>query len=50
MNAPTPIATPGLSPEQLAALRLNAGNHDSPESGHCLLEVVSLFAGELSPR
>ena len=32
---------------------LDAGSHSDPSDGHCLLEVVSLFAGELfsdSPR
>jgi hypothetical protein len=28
----------GLTEEQIAALTLNSGNHDSPEEGACLLE------------
>ena len=32
--------------EELDAINLNSGNHSSPEEGHCLLEVVSMFAGE----
>lgn len=35
-----------LSLEDLAAIELHSGGHSSPESGHCLLEVVSMFAGE----
>ena len=30
----------------LEAIELNGGSHDSPDEGHCLLEVVSMFAGE----
>ena len=36
----------GFTEEQIAALTLKSGKHSSPEEGHCLLEVVSLFAGE----
>jgi hypothetical protein len=36
----------GLTEDEIAALKLNAGAHSSPNSGHCLLEVVSMFAGE----
>jgi hypothetical protein len=36
----------GLTQEQIAALQLNGGSHYDPERGHCLLEVVSMFAGE----
>ncbi|HHX3695579.1 TPA: hypothetical protein ACU9T0_006538, partial [Burkholderia cenocepacia] len=35
-----------LTIEDLETLNLNHGNHNSPEEGHCLLEVVSMFAGE----
>ena len=44
MIKPTP--EPRLTPAQIAELTLSSGAHDSPEKGHCLLEVVSLFAGE----
>ena len=37
---------PKLTQEELDALSLNKGGHSSPEKGHCLLEVVSMFAGE----
>lgn len=30
----------------LDTITLQSGNHSSPDSGHCLLEVVSMFAGE----
>ena len=30
----------------LDALTLSSGSHESPSEGHCLLEVVSMFAGE----
>ena len=30
----------------LTTITLQSGNHDDPTEGHCLLEVVSLFAGE----
>jgi hypothetical protein len=30
----------------LDALTLSSGSHKSPSEGHCLLEVVSMFAGE----
>ena len=30
----------------LNTISLNHGDHKSPEEGHCLLEVVSMFAGE----
>jgi hypothetical protein len=36
----------GLTEAEIAALKLNSGEHDGPESGHCLLEVVSMFARE----
>lgn len=36
----------GLTEEEIATLKLDSGNHSSPEHGHCLLEVVSMFAGE----
>ena len=36
----------GLTEEQIAALTLDSGSHSSPDSGHCLLEVVSMMAGE----
>jgi hypothetical protein len=36
----------GLTEAEIAALKLNSGAHDGPESGHCLLEVVSMFARE----
>jgi hypothetical protein len=36
----------GLTEEQIAALHLDRGGHEDPQSGHCLLEVVSLFAAE----
>ncbi|MEY2892675.1 MAG: hypothetical protein RJA98_2583, partial [Pseudomonadota bacterium] len=35
-----------LSADALADIELHSGNHDSPEDGHCLLEVVSMFSGE----
>jgi hypothetical protein len=35
-----------LTLEELAAITLHHGGHQSPEEGHCLLEVVSMFAGE----
>ncbi|MBU9468615.1 hypothetical protein LGM75_24670 [Burkholderia multivorans] len=35
-----------LTIEDLDNIAINHGAHDSPEHGHCLLEVVSLFAGE----
>jgi hypothetical protein len=35
-----------LTLEELDAITLNHGNHKTPEQGHCLLEVVSMFAGE----
>ena len=36
----------GLSEQDIAALKLSKGNHKGREEGHCLLEVVSMFAGE----
>ena len=36
----------GLTEEQIAALKLDNGSHSDPSAGHCLLEVVSMFAGE----
>jgi hypothetical protein len=36
----------GLTEEQIAALHLDEGGHSDPQAGHCLLEVVSMFAGE----
>lgn len=36
----------GLTEEEIAALHLDEGNHNNPDDGHCLLEVVSMFAGE----
>ncbi|WP_193531693.1 hypothetical protein [Roseateles aquatilis] len=39
-------ATGNLTAEQLEALELDSGSHPGPDAGHCLLEVVSLFAGE----
>ena len=45
--APSPAQiTPHLTPEQLDQLQLSSGAHSDPDEGHCLLEVVSLFAGE----
>ena len=55
--APRPAPTEGtfmttspitarLTPEQIADIELDRGNHAYPGQGHCLLEVVSLFAGE----
>ena len=41
-----PTITPQLTPEQIEALSLNGGAHESAQDGHCLLEVVSIFAGE----
>lgn len=38
--------TPHLTPEQVERMRLDRGYHLSPKQGHCLLEVVSMFAGE----
>ena len=35
-----------LKEDQIAELVLSNGSHSSPEQGHCLLEVVSMFAGE----
>jgi hypothetical protein len=35
-----------LTLEDLDTITLNHGSHNSPEQGHCLLEVVALFAGE----
>src|SRR5215469_9956343 len=35
-----------LKIEDLEQIVLHHGNHGSPEQGHCLLEVVSMFAGE----
>ena len=35
-----------LTIEDLDTITLNHGGHNSPEEGHCLLEVVALFAGE----
>ncbi|ARL90969.1 hypothetical protein [Burkholderia pseudomallei] len=35
-----------LTIEDLDNISINHGAHDSPEHGHCLLEVVSLFTGE----
>jgi hypothetical protein len=35
-----------LSIEDLDRIALNHGSHSSPDEGHCLLEVVSMFAGE----
>ncbi|KVD26421.1 hypothetical protein [Burkholderia ubonensis] len=35
-----------LTIEDLDTISLNHGGHESPEQGHCLLEVVSMFAGE----
>ena len=43
----------GLTEAEIAALHLDEGSHKSPEQGHCLLEVVSMLAGEKfgdSPR
>ena len=34
---------PGIN---LDTVVLASGSHDSPDEGHCLLEVVSMFAGE----
>jgi hypothetical protein len=36
----------GWTEDQIAQLTLSSGAHSSPEQGHCLLEVVSMFAGE----
>ena len=36
----------GLTEAEIAALTLDSGDHTDPSAGHCLLEVVSLFAGE----
>jgi hypothetical protein len=48
MTATQPAAAraAGLTDAQIAALTLDNGGHDSPDEGHCLLEVVSMFAGE----
>ena len=35
-----------ISEQDFDAIVLNAGGHDSPENGHCLLEVVSMLSGE----
>jgi hypothetical protein len=35
-----------LSAEDLETIQLDHGSHSSPDEGHCLLEVVSMFAGE----
>ena len=35
-----------LTLEMLDAIALNHGGHGSPDDGHCLLEVVSMFANE----
>jgi hypothetical protein len=35
-----------LTLEDLATLKLNHGKHYGADEGHCLLEVVSMFAGE----
>ncbi|MFT3665561.1 hypothetical protein [Piscinibacter sp.] len=40
------VSTPALSEERLAGLHLSVGGHERPSEGHCLLEVVSMFAGE----
>lgn len=42
-----PSAHPKLTPDQLEAIELDSGDHSSPSEGHCLLEVVSMFAGEV---
>jgi hypothetical protein len=39
-------SAPRLTEAELAAIALNSGGHSSPDEGHCLLEVVSMFAGE----
>ncbi len=36
----------GLTEEQIATLTLDKGGHGNAEEGHCLLEVVSMMAGE----
>ncbi|MBU9262007.1 hypothetical protein KTD13_16750 [Burkholderia multivorans] len=35
-----------LTIEDLETLTIHQGGHESPDEGHCLLEVVSMFAGE----
>lgn len=35
-----------LTIEDLETLTIHRGGHESPEEGHCLLEIVSMFAGE----
>ncbi|WP_176035420.1 hypothetical protein [Burkholderia multivorans] len=35
-----------LTIEDLETLTIHHGGHKSPDEGHCLLEVVSMFAGE----
>ncbi|EEE15149.1 hypothetical protein [Burkholderia multivorans] len=35
-----------LTIEDLETLTIHHGGHESPDEGHCLLEVVSMFAGE----
>jgi hypothetical protein len=35
-----------MTEAQIAALNLDSGAHSDPQSGHCLLEVVSMMAGE----
>lgn len=37
---------PRLTPEQIEALDLKSGSHNSPEDGMCLLEATALFSGE----
>ena len=36
----------GLTDEQIEALHLDSGGHNSPTDGHCLLEVCSMMSGE----
>ena len=40
---PDAASGPGIN---LDTVVLASGSHDSPDEGHCLLEVVSMFAGE----
>jgi hypothetical protein len=45
-SAMTEAQAPGWTEERIAQLILSSGAHSDPSEGHCLLEVVSMFAGE----
>jgi hypothetical protein len=48
MHTPAPTTPPPrrILESDLADLHLDIGAHQNPQSGHCLMEVVSMFAGE----